>query len=252
MLRDPLRFVFTATSATATATRTFVVTVEGAVQPSVESSLFPISTGPTASTTVQPGSAPTGDAQLQLSANWGGYVYTTPSVDALVGGSWSVPRLNCAQTPNANSATWVGVGGAVAYDLLQTGVEDDCVNGVQLDTGFWELFPEDAAQVFSRFPLHPGDEITASVLYDGTHWDTDVTDETTGLTGYSIGGLGWGTAFAATHTLRTWQGPDPYFFAGGRTAEWIEESPSVGSLRIATQPPLANFGTLQFTRLSQF
>jgi len=47
------------------------------------------------------------------SPNWSGYVLPSTSNSAVftyVSGEWTVPTLNCADTPNSNSATWVGTG----------------------------------------------------------------------------------------------------------------------------------------------
>ncbi len=80
------------------------------------------------------------------STNWSGYV--VPSSSALVtdvSANWTVPTLDCSDTPTGNSATWVGIGGEYwttggwSGSLLQTGLNDDCVDGVQQDTAWWEV-----------------------------------------------------------------------------------------------------------------
>jgi hypothetical protein len=71
--------------------------------------------------------------------NWSGYVVPRSSgaLVTTVFGEWTVPTLDCADTLNANAAVWVGIGGfewateGSSGVLLQTGISDDCVNGVQ-------------------------------------------------------------------------------------------------------------------------
>ena len=93
-----------------------------------------------APTTTQRGSKP--------EANWSGYV--VPSSSALVtdvSGDWTVPMLNCADTPNGDESTWVGIGGqewatgGTSGALLQTGINSDCVDGAQQNTAWWEEVP---------------------------------------------------------------------------------------------------------------
>lgn len=80
----------------------------------------------------------------ERSANWAGYTWASTSLVTGVSGTWTVPTLDCAATPNATMASWVGTGGAggSSGDLLQTGVQSDCANGTQQDVGWWQEQPE--------------------------------------------------------------------------------------------------------------
>jgi uncharacterized repeat protein (TIGR02543 family) len=192
------------------------------------------------------------------SSNWSGYVLPTSTIVTYASGQWTVPRLNCADTPNSNAATWVGIGGETwssggwSGSLLQTGIEDDCVNGVQHDSGWWEIVPAtpNHEETFSSFPVKPGDSILAEVYQSTTgHWVTIVEDLTTGFQGVMVTGGNWYVTTIANSTLIGGiQGnASGYQYAGGYTAEWIQEDTmnmTAGSLF-----PLANFGTVTFTNL---
>jgi hypothetical protein len=189
------------------------------------------------------------------SSNWSGYVLpssTAPFTEAE--GEWTVPTLNCANTPNGNSSTWVGLGGVTwpnggsSGSLLQSGVEDDCVNGVQVDYGWFELFPStpNESEVFADFPVSPGNTIIAIVGDGGGPYGTLLEDVTTGLTGFFFVGQGWGIAETATNAVISTQGnATGTSYSGAYSAEWIVEDPtnaSSGSLF-----PLDDFGTINLS-----
>ncbi|MFZ0059328.1 MAG: G1 family glutamic endopeptidase [Acidimicrobiales bacterium] len=188
--------------------------------------------------------------------NWSGYV--VPSSSALitgVSGEWNVPTLNCADTPNARSVTWVGIGGEAwptggsSGVLLQTGIEDDCVDGVQQDTGWFEAYPSIPNQLFSfsGLPVSPGDSIEASVgqASDGS-WVTRVDDLTTAISGWMITGEAWGVGADAASTFTDQGSTVGLSYEGGYTCEWIVEDPSNAS---GSEVPFADYGTVTFSDL---
>jgi uncharacterized repeat protein (TIGR02543 family) len=192
------------------------------------------------------------------STNWSGYV--VPSSSALVtdvGGEWTVPTMNCTDTPNGDTATWVGIGGeqwnptSSSGVLLQTGVDTDCVDGEQQNIGWWEEYPADpnVAQAFTGFPVSAGNEIEASVweLSDGA-WATEVTDLNTGLSAYMITGESWGVGSTAGSTFSNQGSAAEISYSGGYTAEWIVEDPGVINDAGAVQP-FANFGSVTFSNM---
>ncbi|MHB2029126.1 MAG: G1 family glutamic endopeptidase [Acidimicrobiales bacterium] len=190
----------------------------------------------------------------QSSTNWSGYVLPTSSVVTYASAQWTVPTLNCATTANSNSSTWVGTGdnGGAVGALLQTGVEEDCVNGVQENYGWWEIVPAtpNNEEAFTNFPVSPGDSIKAQV-YQATsgQWVTVVQDLTTGLQGIMETGSSWYVSTIANNTLvGSVQGDaSGYQYAGGFTAEWIMEDPTnatAGSLL-----PFSDYGTVTFSNL---
>lgn len=188
------------------------------------------------------------------SQNWSGYVLPSTSILTETSGQWIVPTLNCADTTNADSATWVGTGGfksstgGSSGSLLQTGTDDSCVNGIQQDNGWWELYPVNAAQPFSSFAVSPGDSMEAYVFQESNGaWVTQLNNLTTGLSGTMVTGGGWGVAPIGAPF--TYQGTTSSLsYSGGYTAEWIVEdntNSQTGSLN-----QFANYGSVAFSNLT--
>ncbi len=175
----------------------------------------------------------TGPFVGHVSSNWSGYVLPTTTSNTLSSGEWTVPRLNCAATPNGNSATWVGMGGVSRSDgtsagsLLQSGTEEDCVNGAQVNSGWFELVPSNPnhEQTFSNFPVSPGDTIQAIVGYRNGQWTTDLENLNTGLSAIMVIGNSWGVYSTATGaSVGGIQGDaSTLTYAGAYSVEWIQE-----------------------------
>lgn len=193
------------------------------------------------------------DPSFAPSENWSGYVVPSGGpVLTYASGEWTVPNLNCTDTPNAGASFWVGIGGAEpgAGDLLQTGIRTDCVNGVQQNAGWWEEAPElpeiDFAGTY--FPVSAGDSIQAEVfsLPNGCtancEWETRIDDFTTGLSGTMITGEGWGVAPSRGGSYLYLDTTPSATYSGGTTAEWIVEDYKSGNSFV----PFANFGTVSF------
>jgi hypothetical protein len=187
-----------------------------------------------------------------VSSNWSGYVVPSATPVTSVSGEFTVPTLDCAKTRNAGVAAWVGIGGVrSADDLLQTGVVSECVAGVQTeDPGWWEEYPENAAQFFTNMPISPGDQIEASVSQGADlSWTTRVDDLTTKVSGVMHTGTGgqWGTVRDADGApLSPPQDSSTFTYAGGGTAEWIVEDFGTSTGLV----PFADFGTVTFTGLA--
>ena len=97
--------------------------------------------------------------------------------------------MDCPATPNADASTWVGIGGwnwpsgGTSGALLQTGVDTNCVGGVQQDSAWWEEVPSDPnySSPFTGFRVYPSDSIETSVYQVSSGaWVTRVDDLTTG------------------------------------------------------------------------
>jgi Peptidase A4 family len=179
------------------------------------------------------------------SPNWSGYVLPSQDVITSVVGTFTVPTLNCAETPNAGMSTWVGIGGwgTSTGDLLQTGVRSNCAGGAQIDSPWWRENPEVAETTFSGMTISPGDQITASVYRsaDVVQWETCLQDLTTGKTGLMVTGEAWGVSTGGCAGTFAGQGTTTTLsYAGGTTAEWI-----VGT----TPTPFAAYGTITFSNL---
>lgn len=194
--------------------------------------------------------------------NWVGYVLpsaTNSAVFTYVSGEWTVPTLNCADTPNNRSATWVGTGGfgwatgGTSGVLLQTGTEDDCSGGVQSDTGWFEIYPStpNTQETFKDFPVSPGDTLRAVIeINTDDEWTTVLENLTTGLQGVFSVGYEWDVATIANNTL---VGPiqgtaTGTSYSGGDSAEWVVEDTGVAFS--SSNYPFANFGTVTFSDLT--
>lgn len=191
----------------------------------------------------------------ETSPNWAGYSIASPSAVTAVSGDWIVPKANCARTPYAGAATWVGIGGDRRADgsstgsLLQTGVTTDCSNGTQQTTAWWELYPSvpNNPWTFKNMEVSPGDHVSATVFQasDGSHWETHLDDLTTGVSGVMITGDGWYVTSGGNSTFQG--GTRDLTYAGGTSAEWIEEDYRGGTGNLVA---LTDFGTIVFTNLS--
>jgi Peptidase A4 family len=176
---------------------------------------------------VAPSTASAATIQTESSGNWAGYVATGRTFSG-VSGSWVVPTAK--RDSDGYSATWIGLGGASGSSnaLEQIGTQSNYVNSRATYTAWYELVPK--AAVTLKLTVHPGDHISAHVTVDGTAVTASITDTTTGR--------------STTKTLNT-ANPDT------TSAEWIAEAPSIatgdGEYQVV---PLADFGTVSFTRAS--
>jgi hypothetical protein len=158
---------------------------------------------------------------VEQSSNWAGYTASGGTFTA-VAGNWIVPNVS-AGTGNAVAAdaTWVGIGGANSTDLIQAGTQATLQGGQVVYTAWWETLPQAAQTV--PLDVAAGDSVSVSITQqsDGT-WEIQIHDSTSGQ------------SFQKKLTYRS----------SRSSAEWIEESPSVGG---RTLIPLDNFGTVTFT-----
>jgi hypothetical protein len=228
---------------------TSTVAVATAPPATVPATTAPAATvAPTSATTT---TVPVPPTSFEESDNWSGYILPSDSLVTSVSGAWTVPTLDCSDTANASVSSWVGVGGAEASDtdLLQTGVEDDCVNGVQQnDAGWWEEYPEYYQVNFAQFPIAAGDSMEGSVYEDATgRWVTRVDDLTTGLSGWMVSGEGFGVGPDSSTTFQA-QGDPRVSFPGGHSADWIVED-QTGSVS-GNLLPFANYGHVTFSELA--
>jgi Peptidase A4 family len=177
-----------------------------------------------------------------VSSNWSGYAISdaatiagqppsAPLTFSSVTATWIQPKVTC--TPAADlsfSSFWVGLGGFAedAPALEQIGTEADCGSGGTPVYFAWhELVPAASVQIPLR--IRPGDTITASVNVHGTDVLVQVKNRT--------------RRSSFTKHLQM-ASPDL------TSAEWIAEAPSqcgAGSCRVL---PLANFGSVAFSRIA--
>ena len=160
------------------------------------------------------------------STNWSGYAISASagSVSA-VSGEFTVPTVTgSASAGHTYSSTWVGIDGFNSTSVEQTGIEADVVNGVAHYSAWYEMYPA-APVTLSQLAIHPGDTISASVVYKNGSFTLSIQDlsDQTGTNSFHI-------------TIS-----DPN--ATRSSAEWVEEAPSSNRGVL----PLANFSPVTFS-----
>jgi Peptidase A4 family len=156
------------------------------------------------------------------STNWSGYAVTGANDSVThVKGSWIVPKVDCGTTPSAYSSFWIGIDGYSSNTVEQIGTDSDCVNGAATNYVWYEFYPHPSYTV-NKFPISPGDPISADITYSpkGGQFTVTLTDERTGQ------------SFSISTKMPN---------AKASSAEWIVEAPWSGGVL-----PLADFGTAYF------
>lgn len=176
------------------------------------------------------------------SLNWSGYVAVVGHGDNLdptygsvssVSGKWKVPKVEPTDSEDTYSAVWVGIDGFINQTVEQIGTAHDIVNGSVQYYAWFNLYPV-STQVIEGFPVKPGDEIEASVEYQGEH-------EGKSAFKLSIRNLSKKTEFS------TIQYTIDGFPAHRSSAEWIVEAPGVFlGCDLLGILPLANFEKITF------
>jgi hypothetical protein len=154
------------------------------------------------------------------SYNWSGYE-TTGGAFTGVGATWIIPTVPATNSLTAD-ATWVGIGGVTAHDLIQVGTQAVTGNGAdQVQYQAWfETLPASTRQI--PLTVNAGDSVTASVTQVSVgEWQISFRDNTTGSQ-YSAQ-----VAYASSLS----------------SAEWIEEAPSDQDGIM----PLDQFGAVSFS-----
>ena len=155
------------------------------------------------------------------SENWSGYAVTGSGFTS-AHGSWTVPAVNCSQTPNTYSSFWVGLDGYSSSTVEQTGTDSDCDGRTASYYAWYEFYPSGSVLI-SNVEVSPGNQMSATVTYSGSEFTITITNETTGQS-YS-------------HSSRV-RG------AARTSAEWIAEAPCC--TRRGGILPLADFSSVSF------
>ena len=120
----------------------------------------------------------TSSASAQVeSTSWNGYAvvgstFTSTTAD------WTMPSLTCGAKAAAKSvAIWTGLDGYSSDTVEQVGAEAYCASGTVSYFGWYELYPQEPVD-FSN-PLSPGDQLAASVTFDGSSKFTLTLDDLT-------------------------------------------------------------------------
>lgn len=162
-----------------------------------------------------------GQSNILKSTNWSGLVGRRANIHGAKA-TWRVPRVASSSTAKYSS-TWVGVDGAVSGDskLIQLGTSQDTKDGYWAWT---ETLPR-AANPIRRYKVKPGDFITAYVQRTRVdRWKMYISDRT--------------RHWSVTRMVN--------YKAPGKTAEWIEEAPTLLEGGRAVQSKLADFGHVTF------
>jgi len=159
------------------------------------------------------------------STNWAGYVaathLTNPATNSVsrVAGSWIVPTVVPTKT-DTYSALWIGIDGYKSSTVEQIGTSHDSVNGKQSNYAWFEMYPGPSYKI-TNFPLHPGNVISANIVYSDNGVFTMSLHNSTLKVSVTIP-VSYTTSLTA---LRN-------------SAEWIVEAPFLQKIL-----PLANFKT---------
>ena len=160
------------------------------------------------------------------SENWGGYV-VTGSAFTQAAGSWTVPAIDCSQTPNARAVFWVGIDGYGSGTVEQTGTGSICTGTTPNYYTWWAFYPT-AGSALPNTPVSvsPGDQMSAQISYSDSQsqFTITITNET------------------AQESYSCWY--QPPLGAERTSAEWIAETPLNSSS--GDFAPLADFGTVDF------
>ncbi|MBM4401015.1 MAG: hypothetical protein FJ045_03590 [Crenarchaeota archaeon] len=160
-------------------------------------------------------------------SHWSGYIVASDiqnrsPVVSSVSASWTVPEIKPSEN-NTFSGVWVGIGGYGEDTLIQTGTEQEYINGKSVYYAWYELLPDYLVRI-PKIHVQAGDTITASIslVSENTNtWLIEIADVTRGQ------------RFKETFVYNS----------SRLSAEWVVERPKVNG-SIST---LADFGNVTFT-----
>ena len=175
-------------------------------------------------------------AAKESSTNWAGYAVMSPDPNAptsftSVTATWTQVAASCSTgDANAASAFWVGLGGyaTTSQALEQIGTDSDCSSsGNPTYYAWYELVPDPPVNL--KVKINAGDTLTTSVNVSGSTVLLQMINRT----------RGWRfTKRVTTSDLDL------------TSAEWIAEAPSSCTRAGCTPVPLANFGSVAYSRIA--
>jgi hypothetical protein len=115
---------------------------------------------------------------------WSGYIVASEiqnrsPVVSSVSASWTVPEIKLSEN-NTFSSVWVGIGGYGEDTLIQTGTEQECINGKFVYYAWYELVPDSLVHI-PNIHVQAGDAVTASIslINENTNtWSIEIADIT--------------------------------------------------------------------------
>ena len=171
-------------------------------------------------------SQPEEPASVRVS-QWSGYIAASDvqnrsPVVSSVSASWTVPEVKPSEN-DTFSGVWVGIGGYGEETLIQTGTEQEYVNGRRAYYAWYELLPDYLVRIHSLH-VRAGDTITASISLvneNASEWLIEISDIS-----------------RDEHFEKV-----VVYNSSMLSAEWIVERPKVNG-EVST---LADFGNVTFT-----
>jgi len=157
------------------------------------------------------------------SSNWSGYGVQAAHGNKFtdVQGSWVEPKVRCVGSQQFASF-WVGIDGYTSQSVEQLGSDSDCDGTNPGYYAWFEMYPLAPVTLSSRrYPVTPGDTLTASVSVSGGQFTLGI-----------MSSRGW--TFSKTLTSQS--------AVKQSSAEWIAEAPASQTQIL----PLADFGTVHF------
>jgi hypothetical protein len=113
--------------------------------------------------------------------NWGGYAATGSGFTS-VSATWTEPNATC-NSRNDLYAPWVGLDGYGSSTVEQTGVQTDCSSGSPVDSMWYEMYPANPVYPNANtYPVSAGNQIHASVTYNGSTFTLTLQNVTRGWT----------------------------------------------------------------------
>jgi hypothetical protein len=166
--------------------------------------------------------APNHKITRSTSSNWAGYAAIDTTFTS-VSASWRQPTATCTGS-QTYSSFWVGIDGYSSNSVEQTGTDADCsASGTPTYYAWYEMYPKFPVNLSpAKYPVVPGDTITASVTFSGKNSFVLTISDTT---------KHW--TFSTTQKSGR---------AARSSAEVIAEAPSSSSGVL----PLTDFGTVGF------
>jgi hypothetical protein len=164
--------------------------------------------------------------------NWAGYIVVSdvqnPQANVTgVSASWTVPTVTIS-SEDTLSAVWIGIGGLFDSTLIQTGTEQDSIQGQSEYSAWVELLPQNAITI-DTMTISPGDQMNASIQLVDANFDQ------------------WSITIQDLTTTQDYTGS--FFYTSSQlSAEWIVERPEISSTRSrGTLTNLTDVGAVTFT-----
>lgn len=171
-------------------------------------------------TEIDTGTPATAASRSSTSTNWSGYSATGGTFTSVTG-TWTVPAVS--RVTAGADATWVGIGGIDARDLIQAGTQATVSGGLVAYEAWIEMLPAASRPV--SLSVNAGDSVTVTL--------TQTRAGAEQLWTIVLGNNSTGGRYSTTVS----------YASSTSSAEWVQEAPSVGRGTV----PLDDFGTVMWS-----